>query len=95
MEIRYKLYPYPVLSYYSDDYGGSSFEVNIDAKRDGYNLRIDFSASLKNEELQHYLFTEDVKFATDFPGAVRTGGHRHHGGADRQLHVHRLGLSPA
>jgi len=63
MEIRYKLYPYPVLSYYSDDYGGSSFEVNIDAKRDGYNLRIDFSASLKNEELQHYLLTEDIKFA--------------------------------
>lgn len=33
MEIRYKLYPYPVMSYYSDDYVNSSFDTTIDPKK--------------------------------------------------------------
>lgn len=49
MEIRYKLYPYPVLAYYSDDYKDGSFEATIDLRKDGYNIRIDFMASLTNE----------------------------------------------
>ena len=44
MEIKYKLYPYPVLSSYSNDYGNGSFDVAIDIVRDGYDLRIDFLA---------------------------------------------------
>lgn len=35
MEIKYKLYPYPVLSSYSNDYGNGSFDVAIDIVRDG------------------------------------------------------------
>ena len=42
MEIKYKLYPYPVLSSYSDDYKSGSFDVTIDPVRDGYNIRLDF-----------------------------------------------------
>lgn len=42
MEIRYKLYPYPVLAYYSDDYKDGSFDTTIDLQKDGYNIRIDF-----------------------------------------------------
>lgn len=41
MEIKYKLYPYPVLSSYSNDYGTGAFDVAIDIVRDGYDLRID------------------------------------------------------
>ena len=44
MEIKYKLYPYPVLSSYSNDYGTGAFDVAIDIVRDGYDLRIDFLA---------------------------------------------------
>lgn len=46
MEIKYKLYPYPVLSSYSNDYGTGAFDVAIDIVRDGYDLRIDFLATL-------------------------------------------------
>ena len=35
MEIRYKLYPYPVLAYYSDDYKDGSFDTTIDLQKDG------------------------------------------------------------
>lgn len=52
MEIRYKLYPYPVLAYYSDDYKDGSFDTTIDLQKDGYNIRIDFMASLTNEGLK-------------------------------------------
>lgn len=52
MEIRYKLYPYPVLAYYSDDYKEGSFDTTIDLQKDGYNIRVDFMASLTNEGLK-------------------------------------------
>ena len=38
MEIRYKLYPYPVLSNYSDDYINSTFDSVIEVTRKGYNI---------------------------------------------------------
>ena len=46
MEIKYKLYPYPVLSAYSDDYRQGMFEANIDIVKEGYNVRVDFLANL-------------------------------------------------
>ena len=52
MEIKYKLYPYPVLSSYSNDYGTGDFDVTIDIVRDGYDLRIDFLATLTCQSLQ-------------------------------------------
>lgn len=51
MEIRSKLYPYPVLSSDSDDYIGSSFINDINVVRDGYNLKVTLSSLLDNEEL--------------------------------------------
>ena len=51
MEIRHKLYPYPVLSYYSDDYVDSSFDAVIEASKDGHNIRIDFLADINNAAL--------------------------------------------
>lgn len=55
MDIRYKLYPYPVLSYYSDDYIGSSFDVIMEAKKEGYDIRVDFLVELHNPGLQNSL----------------------------------------
>jgi len=51
MDIRYKLYPYPVLAEYSDDYVNCSFETVVDVEKEGYNLKINFLASLDNDEL--------------------------------------------
>lgn len=63
MEIRYKLYPYPVLAYYSDDYKDGSFEATIDLRKDGYNIRIDFMASLTNEGLKQLIQTGQARYA--------------------------------
>lgn len=58
MEIKYKLYPYPVLSPYSNDYKEGIFQPTIDIVRDGYNLRIDFVASLTSKSLLNVLEQE-------------------------------------
>ncbi|MCL2111269.1 MAG: hypothetical protein FWH32_03260 [Clostridiales bacterium] len=55
MDIRYKLYPYPVLSSYADDYENSCFDAKISPKRDGHGIRFDFFAKLVNEELNELL----------------------------------------
>ena len=62
MEIRYKLYPYPVLAYYSDDYKDGSFDTTIDLQKDGYNIRIDFMASLTNEGLKKLIHDGQAQY---------------------------------
>ena len=51
MEIRHRLYPYPVLSPHSNDYSKGSFDAQIDFSRDGYDCRVDFQAALESESL--------------------------------------------
>lgn len=51
MEIKYKLYPYPVLASFTNDYQTGVFDVAIDVVRDGYNLRVDFLATLTSQSL--------------------------------------------
>lgn len=51
MEIKYKLYPYPVLSPYSNDFRNGTFDATIDIVRDGYDLRIDFLSTLTCQSL--------------------------------------------
>lgn len=53
MEIKAKLYPYPVLSHFSDDYKAGEFDVSIDVVRDGYNLKIDFLTTLTSTGLKN------------------------------------------
>ena len=55
MEIKYRLYPYPVLSSYSDDYKQGLFETNIDVVKDGYNLKVDFLANLTSNGLKEQI----------------------------------------
>ena len=62
MEIKYKLYPYPVLSSYSNDYGTGALDVAIDIVRDGYDLRIDFLATLTCQSLQDCIKQGVAKF---------------------------------
>ena len=62
MEIKYKLYPYPVLSAFSDDYKNGKFDVAIDPVRDGYNLRIDFLATLTSSALTELIRTGSAKY---------------------------------
>ena len=62
MEIKYKLYPYPVLSSYSNDYRTGTFDVVIDIVRDGYDLRIDFLTTLICQSLQECIKQGSAKF---------------------------------
>jgi len=61
MDIRHKLYPYPVLSYYTDDYVDSSFETVITSVQDGYNIRIDFLAEVNNDGLSELIASKKAK----------------------------------
>ena len=62
MEIKYKLYPYPVLSGYSDDYKSGQFDVSIDISRDGYDLKISFQATLTCQSLLDLIQNEKAKY---------------------------------
>lgn len=53
MEIKYRLYPYPVLSTYSDDYQSGKFNAVIEPRKEGYHLRVDFTAELTNDALKN------------------------------------------
>lgn len=62
MEIKYRLYPYPVLSTYSDDYQSGTFNVVIEPRMEGYSLHIDFTAELTNEALKNLIRTGQAKY---------------------------------
>lgn len=62
MEIKYKLYPYPVLAYYSDDYKDGSFDTTIDVRGEGYNIRVDFISTLTNEGLKNLISEGKAKY---------------------------------
>ena len=79
MEIKYKLYPYPVLSQYSDDYKIGKFDVSVDIVRDGYNLRADFLATLTSAGLKSLIHSGKAQYIyhlecaqTGFRTVVRT-----------------------
>ena len=50
MDIRYKMYPYPVLAYFLDDYKDKhAFDVKITQVKDGFNMKLEFEATLTNK----------------------------------------------
>ena len=51
MVIRYKMFPYPVLTEFTDDYIGSKFDVTIEEMQHGYDRRLYFNVTLKNDTL--------------------------------------------
>lgn len=62
MEIKYKLYPYPVLSAHSNDYKQGIFDTTINIVRDGYDLCIDFSANLTSSSLLECIKNGSAKY---------------------------------
>ena len=62
MEIKYKLYPYPVLAEYSDDYKSGSYEVSIDLAKEGYNIKVHFLATLTSSSLKALIQEGRVKY---------------------------------
>lgn len=62
MEIKYKLYPYPVLAEYSDDYKTGAFEVNIDLTKEGYDVKIHFLATLTSVSLKRLIQEGKAKY---------------------------------
>ncbi len=55
MEIKYKLYPYPVLWEKSDDYINCEFQTAIDLVQVGYDLRLDCIAGLTSNTLKQLI----------------------------------------
>ncbi|MCH5264793.1 MAG: hypothetical protein J1F02_02760 [Lachnospiraceae bacterium] len=51
MDIRYRLYPYPVLAYFNDDYIDSKFEVIGQCEKNGYDIEVKINVLLENQKL--------------------------------------------
>lgn len=55
MDIRYKLYPYPVLITDTDDYVNSSFQFAVDVKKGIRELEFSFTMDLQNAEMEQLI----------------------------------------
>lgn len=56
MELKTRLYPYPVLCFYNNDYKTSKFKVEIsDWKIKDNNIEVDFDIFLNNKELKELI----------------------------------------
>lgn len=62
MDLRYRLYPYPVLTKYTDDYKDSKFEVEMANTLDGKFVKLSFSAQLENTGLSKLLEEGKIHF---------------------------------
>lgn len=62
MEIKYKLYPYPVLSSYSDDYKDGRFDTQVSVERDGFNLKIIYETELTSKGLLKQIADKNAKY---------------------------------
>lgn len=51
MDIKYKLYPYPVLAEGADDFVSSSFTFETAVSRGIREIKFSFTMKLKNEEI--------------------------------------------
>lgn len=88
MEIRYKLFPYPVLAYYSDDYSDTTFDATINLCRYGYNIRIDFISALTNTGLKKLIEQDMAKYVYHLECAQT--GYRHVVITDKELESYIL-----
>lgn len=62
MDIKYKLYPYPVLTDFSDDYIESTFESLVDVSKEGYNIKFDFIAETDNIQINELINVGKAEF---------------------------------
>ncbi len=62
MEIKHKLYPYPVLWELNDDYNKSSFHANITAANKYKQTKIVADFDLNNEDLKKYILNGEAEY---------------------------------
>lgn len=62
MDIRYKLYPYPVLSSFADDYIDCSFISDIKVVRDIRDIVIKMNVLMDNAELQNLIDSNKAEY---------------------------------
>ncbi len=60
MDIRYKLYPYPVLAAFNDSYIDSKFEVQAVCGNEGYDVSITTEVILENDQLMEMVKVGDA-----------------------------------
>lgn len=62
MEVSYRLYPYPVLAYFNDDYKDSSFEVSVKQTFTRSKINLEFDLVLNNDHLLSLLENNRIDF---------------------------------
>lgn len=62
MVIKYKMFPYPVLTDFTDDYSDSKFEVTIEKSQYGFDFSLFFMVTLKNDGLQELITEGKAEF---------------------------------
>jgi len=62
MELRSKLYPYPVLSPYSDDYRNSRFDSVISVNKEGYLLKFSVLVELQDSMLTDFILCGNAEY---------------------------------
>lgn len=62
MDIKYKLYPYPVLAEFNDSYLGVEYSVNVDIQKDGFDIVLDIKAKLTDTMLADYIASGKATF---------------------------------
>lgn len=62
MDIRYKLYPYPVLSAATDDYKDSRFAFKVQQELGIREVILNISVELENEDLLELVHTDKAEF---------------------------------
>lgn len=62
MVIRYRLYPYPVLAKFNDDYVDSSFSISASIEVVGFEIIVNLTAELVNDGLKELIETGKATF---------------------------------
>lgn len=69
MEIKYKLYPYPVLWDKNDDYKKpSKFSVEVDPKEDFKNIKLKINFLLKDKEIEKLIKENKAEYVVHIEG---------------------------
>ena len=62
MDIQHKLYPYPVLSGFTDDYVNSNFEMDCIPQKGIRELNFSITFTLKNDEMQKLIYNDLAEY---------------------------------
>ena len=63
MDIRYRLYPYPVVSWMHDDYKNTTYDVVIKSNFTTNNVLLSFESKISNKTIQDLIEQKKAGFA--------------------------------